>query len=111
MVSLEKANTEDAVEIHKFQKLAFAKLLEKYQDFETNPGADTLEKIRSKLNRNDTEYYFIKNDEDKLGVTYKAITNYMEGKEVSEKDRKTIERLHKNTHHKFNIPTYRREEN
>ena len=52
-----------------------------------------------------------KSDEDKLGVTYKAITNYMEGKEVSEKDRKTIERLHKNTHHKFNIPTYRREEN
>ena len=51
-----------------------------------------------------------KSDEDKLGVTYKAITNYMEGKEVSEKDRKTIERLHKNTHHKFNIPTYRREE-
>jgi NAD+ synthase len=52
-----------------------------------------------------------KSDEDKLGVTYKAITNYMEGKEVSEKDKKTIERLHKNTHHKFNIPTYRREEN
>ena len=52
-----------------------------------------------------------KSDEDKLGVTYKAITNYMEGKEVSEKDRKTIEILHKNTHHKFNIPTYRREEN
>lgn len=51
-----------------------------------------------------------KSDEDKLGVTYKAITNYMEGKEVSEKDKKTIERLHKNTHHKFNIPTYRREE-
>lgn len=52
-----------------------------------------------------------KSDEDKLGVTYKAITNYMEGKEVSEKDKKIIERLHKNTHHKFNIPTYRREEN
>lgn len=51
-----------------------------------------------------------KSDEDKLGVTYKAITNYMEGKDVSEKDRKTIERLHKNAAHKFNIPTYRREE-
>lgn len=51
-----------------------------------------------------------KSDEDKLGVTYKAITNYMEGKEVSEKDKKIIKRLHKNTHHKFNIPTYRREE-
>lgn len=51
-----------------------------------------------------------KSDEDKLGVTYKAITNYMEGKEVTEEDKKIIERLHKNTHHKFNVPTYRREE-
>lgn len=51
-----------------------------------------------------------KSDEDKLGVTYKAITNYMEGKEVTEEERKIIERLHKNNHHKFNIPTYRREE-
>ena len=28
---------------------------------------------------------------------------------VSEQDRKTIERLHKNNAHKFNIPTYRRD--
>ena len=51
-----------------------------------------------------------KTDEDKLGVTYKAIADYMENpNSVSEQDRKTIERLHKNNAHKFNIPTYRRE--
>lgn len=50
-----------------------------------------------------------KSDEDKLGVTYKAITEYMEGKEVEEKDKEKIKRLHKNSLHKFNIPTYRRE--
>ena len=51
-----------------------------------------------------------KSDEDKLGVTYKEITAYMEGKEVSKEAKEKIERLHKNTYHKFNIPTYRREE-
>ncbi|MCI9233742.1 MAG: NAD(+) synthase [Bacilli bacterium] len=50
-----------------------------------------------------------KTDEDKLGVTYKAIADYIEDpNKVSEKDRKTIERLHKNNAHKFVIPTYRR---
>lgn len=51
-----------------------------------------------------------KTDEDKLGVTYKAIANYMENPDsVSEQDRKTIEKLHKNNAHKFNIPTYYKE--
>ncbi len=49
-------------------------------------------------------------DEDKLGVTYKAIADYMEDpNKVSEQDRATIERLHKNNTHKFAIPTYRRD--
>lgn len=48
-------------------------------------------------------------DEDKLGVTYKAVAEYMENPDlVNEKDRKTIERLHQNNAHKFVIPTYRR---
>ena len=50
-----------------------------------------------------------KSDEDKLGVTYKQITDYMEGKEVEEKAKEKIKTLHKNSLHKFNIPTYRRE--
>ena len=49
-------------------------------------------------------------DEDKLGVKYVEIEKYMAGEnlpvEVSEK----IEKLHKSSRHKFNIPTYRREE-
>ncbi len=50
-----------------------------------------------------------KTDEDKLGVTYKAIADYMEDpNKVTQKDRSTIERLHKNNTHKFVIPTYRR---
>lgn len=50
-----------------------------------------------------------KTDEDKLGVTYKAITAYINNQEVDKKDKEQIEKLHNNSLHKFNIPTYRRE--
>lgn len=49
-------------------------------------------------------------DEDKLGVTYKDIAKYMNNEELEEEIRKKIERLHNNNKHKFNIPTYRRED-
>lgn len=50
-------------------------------------------------------------DEEKLGVKYSEIATYMEektklNKEVADK----IERLHNNNLHKFNIPTYRKED-
>lgn len=49
-------------------------------------------------------------DEDKLGVTYKQIADYMEDpNKVPEEARNKIERHHNNNQHKFNIPTYRRQ--
>ena len=48
-------------------------------------------------------------DEEKLGVTYKAIATYMEDPEKVDIDtRKKIQKLHEANQHKFNIPTYRR---
>lgn len=50
-------------------------------------------------------------DEDKLGVTYQAIENYMEDKNsVSEKERIKIENLHQRNAHKFIVPTYKKEQ-
>ncbi|APB31023.1 ammonia-dependent NAD(+) synthetase [Vagococcus teuberi] len=43
-------------------------------------------------------------DEDALGVTYEAIDDYLEGKEVSDKDRETIERWYKKSEHKRHLP-------
>lgn len=43
-------------------------------------------------------------DEDELGVSYDAIDRFLAGKKVSEKERKRIERLHKQTEHKRNLP-------
>ena len=45
-------------------------------------------------------------DEDKLGVKYSDIEKYMNNEELEEDIKLRIEKLHKNAHHKFNIPTY-----
>ena len=48
-------------------------------------------------------------DEDKLGVKYSDIAEYMENKDTVSKDVAVrIEKLHEENLHKFNIPTYRR---
>lgn len=48
-------------------------------------------------------------DEDKLGVKYKEISNYMDDQNsVDEKAAARIKWLHEANMHKFNIPTYRR---
>lgn len=43
-------------------------------------------------------------DEDALGVTYEAIDDYLEGKQVSDKDRMTIEGWFNKTQHKRHLP-------
>lgn len=48
-------------------------------------------------------------DEEKLGVTYKEIAQYIEDKnKLDENKAIKIKKLHNNNLHKFNIPTYRR---
>lgn len=43
-------------------------------------------------------------DEDKLGVSYDTIDDYLEGKEVSKEDAETIEKHYLTTQHKRNLP-------
>lgn len=51
-----------------------------------------------------------KSDEDKMGITYEEIANYMENPlKVKEEAGTKIKRMHEMSHHKFNIPTYRRQ--
>ena len=48
-------------------------------------------------------------DEEKLGVSYKTIEQYMENEDsVSIDEAQKIKKLHQNNLHKFNIPTYRK---
>jgi len=51
-------------------------------------------------------------DEDKLGVKYSEIASYINGEQIENKEVVAkIEKLHKNSLHKFNIPTYRQNNN
>lgn len=43
-------------------------------------------------------------DEAEMGTTYNMIDDLLEGKEIPEKDREIIERLHKRTEHKRKMP-------
>ena len=47
-------------------------------------------------------------DEEKLGVKYREIADYMEGVSIDETSAKIIKNLHEKNQHKFKTPTYRR---
>lgn len=47
-------------------------------------------------------------DEEKLGVKYSKIADYMDGRSIDETAAKIIKNLHEKNQHKFNTPTYRR---
>ncbi|MBQ3307420.1 MAG: NAD(+) synthase [Bacilli bacterium] len=47
-------------------------------------------------------------DEEKLGVSYQDITKYMNGEYLAKDIQEKISTLHKNSLHKFGIPTYKK---
>ena len=58
-VELVRASMEDAETIWRMQRIAFAELLERYQDFDLNPGNEPLEKVQWRLSLPATHFYFI----------------------------------------------------
>ena len=58
-IKLVRAKINNAKEIHAMQVEAFKALLEKYQDFDTNPGNESLEKVEARFKQDVTFYYFI----------------------------------------------------
>ena len=67
-VKLLRANINNAKEIHTMQVEAFKELLEKYQDFDINPGNESVEKIEARLQQNFTFFYFICIGQQKVGA-------------------------------------------
>jgi NAD+ synthase len=49
-------------------------------------------------------------DEEKMGIKYDDVEKVIYGKDVDEEARRKIEGLHNRNAHKFNIPTYRKED-
>lgn len=67
-ISLHKAEMKDCVEIHEMQLTSFQPLLEKYKDYATSPGAESLEIIKQKMAYAFTDYYFISLGNVHIGV-------------------------------------------
>lgn len=66
-VSLYKADLNDAVTVHEMKVKAFMPLLEKYQDFETSPANETVERIITQINQSFTDYFIIHHFEVAVG--------------------------------------------
>ena len=65
---LDLAGDKDCGEIRNMQERSFAKLLEKYQDFNTNPACESLAIIKQKMAQPFTQYYFITLNQTKIGA-------------------------------------------
>jgi N-acetylglutamate synthase-like GNAT family acetyltransferase len=66
-IKLIKAKIEDSNKIHQMQLKSFKSLLEKYEDYDTNPGNEDIEKTIQRLNETITDYYIIKLNEESIG--------------------------------------------
>ena len=68
-ITLVRANIQDAEKLWKMQTVAFQDLYAKYQDTETSPATEPLEKVVMRLEQPFTHYYFI----DVNGINVGAI--------------------------------------
>ena len=67
-VALIRAGQGDARQLWEMQIQAFSGLLAKYQDFETSPGNEPLQKVRQRLAQSETYFYFICAEGQKVGA-------------------------------------------
>ena len=66
-ILLIKADRDDCQLIHEMQVKSFQELLDKYQDFDINPGAESLEKIEWRMALANLDHYLICLDDVKIG--------------------------------------------
>ena len=81
-VELLRATIKDAKELYAMQIKTFKELLDKYQDFDTSPGNENIEKVEMRLKQHFTYYYFICVDSQKVGAI-----RIVDKKEVGKKKR------------------------
>ena len=67
-VSLIVAGKDDVKTIWKMQVEAFSELLDKYQDYDTSPAAESFEKVMARFQQPWTTYYFITIGTENVGA-------------------------------------------
>lgn len=76
---LKRAGLEEAELIWNMQKIAFADLLERYQDVELNPANEPIDKIIMRLNQKFTYYYLLESEGEIVGAI-RVVDKKEEGK-------------------------------
>lgn len=67
-IKLVRASVSDAETIWEMQRAAFAELLEKYEDYETSPANEPLDKTVNRLNSPESYFYFIRVGSENVGA-------------------------------------------
>ncbi|KTD88462.1 GNAT family N-acetyltransferase [Paenibacillus etheri] len=67
-ITLFKSSLNEASIIHEMQIKTFMPFLNKYQDYETSPANETVERTIDRLNQSFTEYYLIKSSDLNVGA-------------------------------------------
>jgi len=66
-ITLLRADFEDSDKLYSMQKKGFEELLEKYQDFETNPATESLERVKDRLDNEKIDCYFVDLNGESIG--------------------------------------------
>lgn len=67
-IELKPITREDIATVWKMQVEAFQELLDKYQDYDTSPGAEPVDKVLARFEQPWTTYFFIMANGEKAGV-------------------------------------------
>lgn len=67
-IKLVRAGVKDVEQIYEMQIASFKELFDKYQDFDTSPGNERIEKVAFRLKQEFTYYYFICCGNQKVGA-------------------------------------------
>ena len=67
VIELQLVTKDEAECLHRLQVKAFMPLYEKYQDEETSPAKESLEKVTKKIMEENSDFYFIEFHGEKVG--------------------------------------------
>ena len=67
-IHLHKASESDCPLLHDIQVKSFSALLEKYRDFDTNPAAESVERVYQRFAQPFTDYYLILEGDSPVGM-------------------------------------------
>ena len=67
-IELKIAKHDDIERVWKMQIEAFSDLLQRYRDYDMNPGAESMDKVMARFEQPWTTYYFIVDGDEEVGV-------------------------------------------